>query len=521
MSDKLHGEIYNARKILLKQAELNGKTHTLSSLEEDFDLSPKGFLELIKDGAIVVKKCKLLANYINIYNKAFRKGLEPAYGSHNNGVSLKRTDCGLGINLYQEILDKGEAEVNILNFEKAIDDYPNPLECISFEICITPKLQDFLNKKLDLFIKDELDLSMVDIQSFYSYKKQKEQFSNAITKQINAGFPKNNLKIVFTEVWSKDIVICTNFIETALAMEKEGLIEIKDIIEDDVYKPLMQLHDLRTLLAWEHPTTIHLKVLPTFYAPQILRSKINECSDDEIIKIKTMLDVINIRLNIKRPPYIVYIPLNDFPDTIKRFEILALLYKIDRDLGGALRFTQITDGAEYSKQEVCIRVEDDKVKFNDFRKAIDVKYQNISDKSKPQKEKEEKTQVANLPINNKVKKYWIDYTTNRCVVLNGKYLINKMQFNRYSDVWFQYLYDNPNKNISLEEIRKKTTENGDDFIKFLNNIKFKGQLRELFFTQGKTGIIFHNPITEEDFNKTLIDVKKLEEKIKKLKKIKE
>ncbi|MGD0576642.1 MAG: hypothetical protein ABSA74_01025 [Candidatus Staskawiczbacteria bacterium] len=117
------------------------------------------------------------------------------------------------------------------------------------------------------------------------------------------------------------------------------------------------------------------------------------------------------------------------------------------------------------------------------------------------------------------KKYWIDYTSNRFVVLNDKYIINKMQFNRYSDVWFEYLSKNPNKNISLEEIRKETKKDGDDFIKFLNNIKFKGQLRELFFTQSKGSIIFHNPITENDFDKKLINTKELEMEIKNLKEI--
>jgi len=105
--------------------------------------------------------------------------------------------------------------------------------------------------------------------------------------------------------------------------------------------------------------------------------QISNLDDNDVKKIKDILDVINIRLAIKKPPYIVYIPLIDFPDSIKRFEVIALIYKIDRDLGGALRFTQITDGAEYSKQEVCIRVEDDKAKFIDFKRVIDKKYNDI------------------------------------------------------------------------------------------------------------------------------------------------
>lgn len=119
----------------------------------------------------------------------------------------------------------------------------------------------------------------------------------------------------------------------------------------------------------------------------------------------------------------------------------------------------------------------------------------------------------------KDKKYWIDYTSNRAVILNGKYLINKMQFARYTDMWFEYISKNPNKQISLEEIRNGTKQKGDNFINFLNNTKFKGQLRELFFEQGKNSIKFNNPITEEDLSKRLINVKELEKEIRQLKKI--
>jgi len=125
----------------------------------------------------------------------------------------------------------------------------------------------------------------------------------------------------------------------------------------------------------------------------------------------------------------------------------------------------------------------------------------------------------NKDIKNKNKKYWIDYTTNRFVLLNETYIINKMQIGRVSDEWFQYVFDNPNKNITIEEIKEKTKKAGGSFIKFLNNIKFKGQLRELFFKQGKRNIIFYNPITEADITNKLINIKKLEKEIKKLKKI--
>jgi hypothetical protein len=131
---------------------------------------------------------------------------------------------------------------------------------------------------------------------------------------------------------------------------------------------------------------------------------------------------------------------------------------------------------------------------------------------------EPKTIVEKNTENNK--KYWISYTKNRDVVLNDKHIINTMQFERTSDCWFDYIFNNPNKPITSEEIENETKKSGAkdyDFNKFLDSIKFKGQLRKLFFKQGKRGIIFYNPITERDFkNNVSINHKKLEREIKKL-----
>lgn len=131
-----------------------------------------------------------------------------------------------------------------------------------------------------------------------------------------------------------------------------------------------------------------------------------------------------------------------------------------------------------------------------------------------------------LPVNEKPqnnvnannKKYWIDWTKNRDVILNDKYVINTMQLDRVSDCWFDYIFNNPNKKITLQEISKAASSKcSGGFNKFLNNIKFKGQLRKLFFKQGKTGIIFHNPITEEEFEKRKeIDTIELNKEIEKL-----
>lgn len=127
----------------------------------------------------------------------------------------------------------------------------------------------------------------------------------------------------------------------------------------------------------------------------------------------------------------------------------------------------------------------------------------------------------NTQENSEQKEYWLNYTKNREVVLNSKYIINIMQFGRASDGWFRYIYEHPNEDIALEKIRKETNEGvSGGFNKFLDNIGFTGQLRKLFFESGKTLIKFYNPITKKDLNERVcLDLKQLKEEIESLRKI--
>lgn len=102
-------------------------------------------------------------------------------------------------------------------------------------------------------------------------------------------------------------------------------------------------------------------------------------SVEEIEKIKMVLDVINIRLSISHKPHIIYIPFQDFSANLQRFEIISLLHKLDKDLK-VINFTQITDGQKLADQQVCVRVADDKIKFNELKKIVDEKYLDISKK---------------------------------------------------------------------------------------------------------------------------------------------
>lgn len=116
--------------------------------------------------------------------------------------------------------------------------------------------------------------------------------------------------------------------------------------------------------------------------PQLKYSEenINILSEEELEKIKMILDVIEIRLSINHPPYIMYIPFRDFPDKITRYELIGLLYKLDKDLD-AIKISQITDGQKLEEQQIRIDVVEDKARFNKIKKIIDEKNKFISTKS--------------------------------------------------------------------------------------------------------------------------------------------
>ena len=109
----------------------------------------------------------------------------------------------------------------------------------------------------------------------------------------------------------------------------------------------------------------------------LFKPKINidGLSNQDIGKLKKILDVINIRLGMSHPPHIIYIPFKEFPKEIQRFEVNGWLWKLDKDFD-AIKFTNIV-GREPSEQEAEIRIKDDKQKFNEFKKVIDKKFDEI------------------------------------------------------------------------------------------------------------------------------------------------
>lgn len=105
--------------------------------------------------------------------------------------------------------------------------------------------------------------------------------------------------------------------------------------------------------------------------------------------------------------------------------------------------------------------------------------------------------------------YEITYTKSREVLLNKLLLISKPDFNSENDLFFSFLYENPNKTFKISEIEAKIGTLTKDIHKILENLGFTGDIRKVFINASKTSICFSNPITRSDLEKLGINIIKL------------
>lgn len=143
-------------------------------------------------------------------------------------------------------------------------------------------------------------------------------------------------------------------------------------------------------------------------------------------------------------------------------------------------------------------------RFDDFYAKINRELKKRRQKRKADKIDEENVKATPKPtIIKKSQKedevmYQIIYTKQRQVLMNNAQ-ISKPDFNSENDRVFSFLYENPNRRISIEEIEKavqgKLTKS---LHKIVENLGFEGDTKEVFFSVSKTAIEFRNPITKKD-----------------------
>ncbi len=96
---------------------------------------------------------------------------------------------------------------------------------------------------------------------------------------------------------------------------------------------------------------------------------------------------------------------------------------------------------------------------------------------------------------------WIDYSqVTRRVMLNDTRTLARLHFNGQNDLVFSYIYENPYRIITLDEIEANATREPlrKNLHEFVRAFGFSGTLRELFFDVSKRSIYFRKEVIASD-----------------------
>jgi len=130
-----------------------------------------------------------------------------------------------------------------------------------------------------------------------------------------------------------------------------------------------------------------------------------------------------------------------------------------------------------------------------------------------------KTPISKSEVTDKIL-YKVEYKFTGEIILNGKYLLAKVNPSGENDIFFSYVYNNPRREITSRELNEKLPEFQKKFYRVINELGFKGELLTIFFPRtNKSVVYFQNDITETDLKMLIFDRNKLEGELKTLKTI--
>ncbi len=118
--------------------------------------------------------------------------------------------------------------------------------------------------------------------------------------------------------------------------------------------------------------------------------------------------------------------------------------------------------------------------------------------------------------------YIVDYNEMSCeIIMNGKYLLARMNLNSSPERIFNYIFNNSGKRITKDmiedNIKEKVTRH---FSKILSDLGFKKEIKKLFFPSiSRDTVQFINPVDREKFVKLRIDRDSLVKQLNSLEKI--
>jgi len=96
---------------------------------------------------------------------------------------------------------------------------------------------------------------------------------------------------------------------------------------------------------------------------------------------------------------------------------------------------------------------------------------------------------------------WVDYSSiTRQILLNDKRVLARLNFNGQNDLVFSYIFENPYRIITLDELEANATREPlrKTLHEFVRAFGFSGTLRQLFFDVSKRHIYLRKEILETD-----------------------
>lgn len=266
-------------------------------------------------------------------------------------------------------------------------------------------------------------------------------------------------------------------------------------IREESLKPLLAVVDVmldKVGISAQHPITLSLG--------EII-SKTNLVIDDvvEILRsfhnIRKIIEIKQLWLeNAKLYP----------PDLLKAYEIPTKFWE------GKLNFyrKELFLNLPYrlnEKDKVEVKILEEP--FNKFYQEVKRRLPPIPKATKPE-------------LETRTKKYWITLR-DRKIVINDKYLLRKLQFQRSSELFFEYLHNRANQTIHRKELPKNLLISQGDFHEITAKMGFTHELKKCFFPNvGKDAIEFKNPVYTSDLEEHMVNESKLKKQLAKLKKIK-
>lgn len=107
-----------------------------------------------------------------------------------------------------------------------------------------------------------------------------------------------------------------------------------------------------------------------------------------------------------------------------------------------------------------------------------------------------------IPLNSEKADMVISFHEDLKVVLNDTLVISKPNFDSENELVFRFLYENPNKKWSKQEIEQQIkVKIHKSFDKIVENLGFKNDLRRIFWHVSSTTVQFNNPVSNETIEK--------------------